>query len=202
MNILPQSADVRGGIRRTPNFGNFTFGDCVVASYCDNLLTKNVTSASTWRRILYRLGFKPPTNGVAIADYTAYLATLGETPSPTQGIDPSGFYTWLQARGRIKSWGTVNHTQPALVEQAMIDHRGVTLTMALTDWADGAGATQMALWDVNGSPGHQPNYAKQHAVCLVEYNVTTYAIFTWSYTVRLSASYYDACVNGCYWFEV
>lgn len=201
MTIVPLHADVRGGIRRPPNFGNLFFGDCVVAMYCNLLLTKNVTKASTWRKILYRLGFRPPTNAEAIDDYRTYLATLGETPSPTQGIYPDGFFAWLKAQGKIKDWGTIDYTNQSLVQQAMIEHRGVGLTMALTPSAIGKDAVQMAVWDVNVGRGNQPNQAYQHAVALVEYNPTTYAIFTWGETNRLTRAFYTACVNGCYWFE-
>jgi hypothetical protein len=198
--IVPLSADVRGGIRHPPMFYNAKYGDCVIAWYCNNLLTKNLSSLSTWKKILYRAGFRPPVNATALADYTAYLATVGEKPGPNTGCDPSSFLTWLKAQGKITDWGTVDYTNQSAVQQAMIEHRGVGLTMDLTPYAEGAGEIQMALWDVNAERGNQPDPNAQHMVELVEYNVTNYAIFTWAMTIRLTRAYYDACVNGCYWF--
>jgi hypothetical protein len=181
--------------------GNDVDGDCVVAATEHLRMCQNVTKASTVKRVLYRLGFRPPHTGYTLELYAQYLATLNEKPSATTGVYPEGWFTWLKSRGLIKDFGSVDFTKQLLVQQAMIDHRGVLLTMSLTPSAIGKDAVPDGLWTVDSGRGDQPNKAWQHAVALVEYNTYSYGIVTWGEINRLTRDYFAACVDGCWWFE-
>lgn len=206
----PVSADVRGGIRNWLSaYGNLVDGDCVVAAFEQLEKCHNVQAASTWKKILYRLGFKVPTTGMALADYTDYLATLDEKPGPTMGIDPEGFFAWAKSTGRITDWGIVladassplgaNSTE--MVKEAMIAHRGCLIVLTLTEQSYVSASIPGGRWVTGVGSQYQPNPKLQHAIALVEYNTGWLACVTWGFLVYLSPSFFAQCVSGCYWFE-
>ena len=195
--ILPLSYDATGGIRRWNSLGNLIDGDCVVAAYYHVNTCKSVTSLSTFRKLLFRLGFKPPTNKLALAEYTAFLATLGEKPSPTQGIYPNQFLDWLKAQGSIVEWAqvdAVNSGSETIVHQAMCDFRGVMLAGLLTSrsYTQNIGK----LWNVE--PAEQPDPSLGHAVALVKYTPNIDTIVTWGYAQNMTPAYRGLCFTSAF----
>ena len=198
----PSSYDVRGGIRNWESaLGNEWLGDCVIAAVEQLRKCHNVTSASTWRKILYRLGFRVPHEAYSIQIYTEYLATIGEKPGPTVGVDPQAFFVYAKAKGLIKDFGTVDVSNLDAIKQAMVDHRGCLLELDLTPDAYVAGSVPGARWLIGNGPNYVPSPKFEHAIALVEYNVSTYACVTWGFLVYLTPDFFAKCVQGCWWFE-
>lgn len=198
---VPLHYDVRGGIRNWGGaLGNYLDGDCVIAGFEQLRKTKNVTAASTWRRVLYRLGFRPPHEAYTIAVYSEYLATVGEKPGPTVGVDPGAFFTWAKAKGLVKDFGSVEVTNREVVEQAMIDHRGLLLVLNLTRGSY-TYAKPGALWNLGPAPQGVPDPQLGHAIALVAYDQAVYNCVTWGLVVRLTPEYFAACVYGAWYFD-
>ena len=198
----PLHADVRGGIRNWGGaLGNLVDGDCVIAGFEQLRKCHAVTSASTWRKVLYRVGFRPPHKAYTVQIYAEYLSTVGLTPGPTSGVYPNLFFAWAQTQGLIKSWGAVDVTDTAAMQEAMATHHGCLLTLALTPQAYGSAAIPGGRWVTGTTKNYKPNPNIQHAIAMVEYNPAWWACVTWGDLVYLSPPFVSECVNGCYWFE-
>src|ERR1035438_5905559 len=129
----PATADVRGGIRNWGGaLGNEVDGDCVAAAFEQLRKTHEVTKASSFKKVVYKLGFRPPHENYTLAVYTEFLATQGMLPGPDAGIDPDQFFPWLLSKGMVKDWGKVPVSDVDACKQAVVDHHGCLLTVPLT----------------------------------------------------------------------
>jgi hypothetical protein len=194
--ILPLRADIRGGIRNWDGaLGNDVYGDCVIAAFEHLRMTKNVSKASTFKKVLYKLGFRPPHAPYTVEVYREYLATQGQTPGPNAGVDPDSFFAWLKNKGMVKGWGSLATSNASQVEQAMIDHKGVLITVdASMLTADEESPN--AIWDTTNKSA-----SSDHAIALVKYDPTFFYCVTWGFIVRLTDNYWKNSTFGCYWFE-
>lgn len=195
---LPMTYDCRKGIRNWLPLGNIYLGDCVVAAWLHLTMVHNLAVSSTWKKLLYRVGFRPPSNAFAKADYAAYLATVGEVPSGTAGIDPNSFFPWLVSTGKIKDWSSVSLTPGSIVtsiEQACVDGIGCMLTLNLTRRAYNSTRD----WVVE--PGDTPDPSLGHAIADVVYNPEFHGVVTWGSMKSASVDFLELCVTGCYIFS-
>jgi hypothetical protein len=197
---LPATADVRGGIRNWGMLGNDVNGDCVCAATEHLEMVHNLATTSSWKKLLYRLGFKPPSTKFTLELYTEFLATLGEKP-PETGINPEQWFPWLLTKGIITEWQAVALDAPS-VQQALIDWKGCLIALMLTDHAYQYTFTKEP-WEM--LPGDVPDPKNGHAVALVSYNQTDYGVVTWgrmkSMTNEFAAAYPAGCVYGCWVFK-
>jgi len=136
--IVPISADVTGGIpnKSLKGYGNFVDGDCLVAAAYHIEMFKGLAKGSSFKKLLWKLGFHCPTNADAIADYTAYLLTLGEKPGVNVGVNGAPYFDWKVARGDYAAWSQIDTWSPgaeARLAEAMIRCRGVLLIGELTE---------------------------------------------------------------------
>jgi hypothetical protein len=192
--------NARGPIRFWSALGNDADGDCVVAGTENIRICQNLLSTSTFKKLLYKIGFRPPHTAYSLELYAEYLATLNEKPSPNTGIDPTGWFEWCKTKGLITAWGAVDIKNQDAVKEAVVKYRGVLLTLELTynSWRD-AYYTKKT-WTVGTDKNDQPNPTLNHAVALVDYTPGYFGIVTWGLFRTFSVDYYDACVNGVYWF--
>lgn len=195
-STLPARYDLRRGIRRWLAFWNLVLGDCTIAAYLHIRMVQNVAAASTWKRLLYRIGFKVPDNALALSEYRDFLATLGETPSPTTGVDPSLFLAWEQKNGRITEWQQLTATDEDSLHAAMIAWTGVLLAIELTSRVYNHPKGEWRL-----QAGDKPNPNLSHAVALVAYNATDDAVVTWGYMKSMSQQFTQSTIIGAWVFK-
>lgn len=184
----PLSGNVTGGIRNFGALGNDEDGDCVDAAVEHIVMCKSTTMASRWKKILYYLGYKPPSTKYTLALYAEYLATLGEKPGPETGVDPGSYLAWLLAQGDITSWGII---KPEAANQAILDYRGILAAVALT--TNSYEGKPGALWIVGPNAKDQPNPQLGHGIAIVEYTPTEYTCVTWGYLQDMTVEYLDTC---------
>jgi hypothetical protein len=158
----------------------------------------NLANSSSWKRLLYKIGFKVPSNAFAKADYAEYLATLNEVPSGTAGIDPGSFFAWLKATGRIKDYAQVTNLSIENVHAEMISMDGVLLTLNLTQRSYNQ-AFSKEPWTLEN--GETPDPLLGHAVADVSYDATDDGVVTWGIVKSMSRAYFEACVTGCWVFN-
>lgn len=198
---LPLHWDTRRGIKKWLPLGNIYLGDCVVAARYHLTMIQNLAAASTWGKLLYKLGYRPPTNGFAKADYTQYLATLNEKPSGTQGVDPSSYFAWLLAQGQIKEWKFIPLVAGSVVStihEAMYDWDGCLVTLGLTTRAYQEGISSIP-WTIE--PGEVSSPTLGHAVADVSYGPSFDGVVTWGFMKSMSSEFMEACCWGCYVFN-
>ncbi len=201
--------DVRHGIRRWGGMGNFVFGDCVIAAFEHARMVKGTAQASSWQRLLWRVGFRPPHTPYAIGIYAQYLATLGEKPGPAQGVDPALFLPWAESKGLIKAWGTVNadphfidaqgRDMRARLRDATAAYNGVMLSISLTENAYRDYNLQTP-WDVGPDPADQPDYALGHETLMVVSGPNDDAVVTWGQMKTQTAAFTEATTYAAYVF--
>lgn len=198
------SADVSGGIpnRSLKAYGNFILGDCVVAAYYHIEMFKNIARGSSFKRLLWRLGFHCPTNQFAVADYTAYLATQGQKPGPDVGVNISLFLNWQVAQGNVVAWSQVDTWNPGAEErlhQAMIDYRGVIIAGDLTYNAY-ANSSPSTMWTTGTTANDQPNPNLGHAIALDHYTPAFDEAVTWGYRQRMTPEFRALVFTGAFVF--
>lgn len=187
MATLPLKYDVRNGIRKWGGMGNFLDGDCTIAAFEHIRMVKATTGASSWQKLIYQAGFRPPHTPYALEVYTQYLATLGEKP-PNAGVDPASFLTWAQEHKMITAWGSINIDKTFVdangfgmrdrLHQAMINYRGVMLSVELTLNACNYYQKPQP-WHIGTGPNDQPNAAFAHETALVAYTPDLDEVVTW-----------------------
>jgi hypothetical protein len=190
-------ADVRGGITNWDGaLGNIDYGDCVIAGFEHLRMTHEVATASTFKKVLYKLGFRPPHAPYTVEVYTEYLATLGETPGPNAGVDPQGFLTWAKSKGMVKDFGSVITSDIYTAEQAMIDHDGLMLLVDASNLT-AAEESSNAVWDAS-----TPSSGADHCIALVKYDPKYWYAVTWGFIVRLTQNYVTNATFGAFWFDL
>ena len=197
MPTLPTFFDVRRGIKTWLDLGNWVYGDCVIAAWLHLTMVHNVAKASTWKKLLYRIGYRPPHDPFAVEEYTAFLATLHEKPSGTQGVDPFTFFTWLKGNNKIEDFQSIPATLDA-IHAAMIEWDGCMLILNLTNRAYNIGLSHRP-WILE--PGDVPNPMLGHAVALVEYGPEMNGIVTWGEMKDMSNDFSNECVYACWVFK-
>src|ERR1035438_822129 len=181
----PATADVRGGIRNWNGaLGNLDLGDCVIAAFEHLRMTHEVTSASTFKKVLYRLGFRPPHAPYTVEVYTEYLATQGETPGPNAGVDPQSFFTWAKSKGMVKDWGSLACTDVEGVKQAMITHHGCLLTVDASTLSS-AEEIPDGIWNTTTKSA-----GSDHAIALVKYNPEYWSAVTWGFIILMTQEFW------------
>src|ERR1035437_7965638 len=115
---LPATADVRGGIKNWGMLGNDVNGDCVCAATEHLEMVHNLATTSSWKKLLYRLGFKPPSTKFTLELYTEFLAPVGKKP-PEPGTNRGQWSPWLLTKEIIRGWQAVAPAAPS-VQQALI----------------------------------------------------------------------------------
>ena len=191
--------NITGGIRVWGWKGNERLGDCVAAAIEDLIQAKGTATASTWRKVLYRLGFTPPSNRRTVQLYTKFLATLNELPSATQGIDPATFLEWLRVQGEIVEWSAypIGQDRTLSAVQAGYTYGGAVLTLALTENMYN-GFTDNHPWGIGNGPGNTPLWALNHAVALVRNTGKELVIATWDRNKVLTDPCADATITAIY----
>ena len=184
------------------------FGDCVVAAYLHLVMFHNVSSASTWKLLIYRLGYRPPHALFALKEYADFLLTQGEKPGPSVGVDPLQFFTWLKANGKITDFQQIvigqnnnifyDPKKNNIIRQAAVDWDGCLLTLYLTKRSYDAGLEHKA-WDI--LQGDVPLYALAHAVAMVAFDPNYNGIVTWAMMKDMTIEYTNYCVYGCWVFK-
>lgn len=198
---LPIRWDGRRGIRKWFPLGNIYLGDCVVAAIFHLVMMHNLATASSWKKLLYRVGFKVPTNGFAIEDYTEFLATLDEKPSGTMGVDPLQYLPWLVSKGIIKWWANYaisegpSDTKMDTIHGAMVEYNGAMLLVELTERAYQAGTSPIP-WTIEAGEVPDPNLA--HAIADVSYGPSFDGIVTWGIMKSASSAFIQECAYGLF----
>jgi hypothetical protein len=177
--------------------GNDVDGDCVVAATEHLEMVHHLAVTSTWKKLLYRLGFKPPSTKFTVALYTKFLASLGEK-GPLTGIYPGQWFPWLKAQGIITDWKEIP-TDAVEIKQAMIDWKGCVLSLALTSYAYNNTFGNVP-WEIRG-PEDTANPNLEHAVALVTFDETDYGVVTWGRMKSMTDQFFSTCVNGCWVFK-
>lgn len=204
---LPTHYDLRRGIKLWHWYLNNVYGDCVVAAYLHILMVKHLATASSWRRLLYKLGWQPPTSAFAMTTYRDYLATQGEKPGPDVGLDPASFFAWLKSTGQITDYGQTDMsagtdanglTREDRMHADMIAHDGVLLALSLTNRAYDDFYSKQP-WEI--LPGDVPNPQLGHAVALVTYGPEMDSVVTWDRMKSMTREFTNVCVYGAWWFE-
>jgi len=186
-------------IRRWGGLGNLIDGDCTVAAYYHVIMALNVLNGSSFKKIIYRLGFRVPGTKFALKEYTAYLATLGQKPGPESGVAVDGFLNWQKAQGNVLGWAYVVPAGATLTESALraaLDNfGGVILAGDLTSTA----YNQMANpWVLNA--GDVPNPNLGHAVAFLDYNDTVDRIVTWGKWHAMTIAFRELCFDSAFVF--
>ena len=197
----PPSADVTGGIpnRSLKTYDNLNYGDCVVAAYFHIEMFKNIAKGSSFKKLLWKLGFHCPTNADAFNQYSAYLATQGQKPGPDVGVNVSSFLDWEKSQGNVVAWSQIDTWSPGAEErlhQAMIDFRGVLLAGELTLNA----INTEKMWTTGTSPNDQPNPNFGHAVALDHYTPKFDEVVTWGYRQKMTPEFRDLVFKGAFVF--
>ena len=200
----PATADVRGGIRNWGGaLGNEVDGDCVAAAFEQLRKTHEVTKASSFKKVVYKLGFRPPHENYTLAVYTEFLATQGMLPGPDAGIDPDQFFPWLLSKGMVKDWGKVPVSDVDACKQAVVDHHGCLLTVTLTPACVGSEAIPNGIWTVDSTNKNTTlNPQWGHGIAWVKYNPIYDICVTWGFIVNLTPEFWAAAVNGVYWYDL
>jgi hypothetical protein len=197
----PQEYDITGGIRNWGYLGNSQYGDCDVAAVEHLRMAKATTTQSTWRKVLYRLGFRPPHGPYTIELYTEYLATLGEKPSATTGVDPGGFFQWLKDKQLIIGFAPIvlGADKNASIRQAAYDFNGALITMYLTNDQYNHFFNNKPL-SVGPAPADQPNPNLYHAVAVPRWTSLYNIIVSWRQNKSMTLDATQACVQTCWVF--
>ncbi len=196
----PLTYDVRGGIRNWHGLGNFQYGDCVIAAFEHLRMVKGVANDSSWRKLLYQTGFRPPHTPYSVEIYAEYLATQGEKPGGNVGVDPASFLAWAESKNLILGWGEISQPKNRdSLHQAMVDYTGVLTCVELTtnsydNWNNGKA------WDVGPGPNDQPNPNLAHATALVRYGIEQDAVVTWGAVKSQTAAYTELCTYQAFVF--
>ncbi len=206
-STIPARYDLRRGIKVWNWYLNNVYGDCVVAAYLHILMVKHLSTASTWKRLLYKLGWQPPSSLFALQTYRDYLATNHQTPGPDVGIDPESFFAWLKATGQITDYGQTDMsagvdanglTREDRMHADMIAYNGLLLALSLTNRAyDDFYFNEP--WEI--LPGDVPNPALGHAVALVVYGPQMDGVVTWDRMKSMTRQFVEVCVGAAWWFE-
>ena len=198
---LPTHYDCRRGIYRWSPLGNLLSDDCTVAAYLHLVMIHNLAAASSWQRLIYRLGYRVPHSPYAVQEYVDFLATIGEKAGV--GVNPDQFLAWEKEKGRILEYQYVQLNglaAPDLLDtlnQAMIDWNGCLITVALTNRAYDEGTLRGA-WHLE--PGDVPNQNLEHAVALVAYGPRMESVVTWGEMKDMTRPFTEATINGCWVF--
>ncbi len=205
---VPTHYDLRRGIKIWNWYLNNVYGDCVVAAYLHILMVKHLSTASTWKRLLYKLGWQPPTGAFALTTYRDYLTTQGQKPGATVGIDPGSFFAWLKSTGQIIDYGQTDVspgvdanglTMEDRIHADMIAHNGLMLTLGLTNRAYDEPLYVSEPWSLQ--PGDVPNPKLDHAVALVTYGPEMDGVVTWARMKSMTRAFTQACIYTAWWFE-
>lgn len=175
--------NITGGIRRWGWKWNNVWGDCVAAAVEDLRTAKATTAQSTWRKVLYRFGFRPPGDFYTRDLYVQYLATIGEKPGPTVGLDPGSFLAWLKANGHIIEWANIPvgaTTGADDAAKAGAEFRGAILTLELTGNMYNRDFFSNRPWGLDGNAGDTPVPTLFHEVALVRTVENYNVIATWN----------------------
>lgn len=198
------ASNVTGGIRRWGDLGNFVEGDCTVAAYYHVVMAKNrQRSRRGW---LYRLGFSVPGTPYALEEYAAYLATIGESPSPSTGVGEEGWLDWQKSNGLVVEWAQV---KPVLssdprdfetrIREAMVDYGGAMMAGYLTQRAVAASGPRV-VWTTGPDAIDTPNPSFSHSVALLATTAERDYCVTWGKWQPMTLDFRAACFPGVFVF--
>lgn len=191
-------------IRRWGTLGNFVDGDCTVAAYYHCVMALNVLNGSTFKRILYRLGFKVPGDKFALAKYTEYLATLNEKPSAETGVAPDGWLNWIKAQGQIFDWLQLPVQQgPLLLETTLrsaLDNFGAVMLVGQLSLNNYNNYGPRFVWKYGPEPQYQPDPSLGHAMAYLDYTQNTDLAVTWGQWQPMTITCREKCWNYAYVF--
>ena len=168
-------------IRNWGSLGNIVDGDCTVAAYYHIIMALAVLNGSSFKRILYRIGFRVPGTPFALKEYAAYLATLGQKPGPDTGVDPAGWLAWQQAQGNVLGWKQLPMPLTEASLRAALDKfGGVMLGGELSQNADAnAGPWLNWAWTYSTNKFDQPDPSLGHEVAYLDYTRNMDRAVTW-----------------------
>ena len=205
---IPDTYDARRGLRNWGMFGNNVDGDCIVVAIENLRMLHNVAAASTWKRFMYRLGFRPPHTPFVLQEYADFLLTQGEKPSPSTGVDPLQFFTWLKVTKKIDDFQQIiigqnnnifyDEKKNDLIREACVGWNGCLLTLYLTKHAYDTGLEHKPWSLLTTDP---PSYSLAHAVAMVAYSKTSNAVVTWGMMKEMTIGFTDYTVYGCWVFR-
>lgn len=183
--------------------GNFLFGDCTVAAYYHCLMALNVLPTSTFKRILYRLGFKVPGEKFAIAKYTEYLATQGQKPGPDVGVAPDSWLAWQQSQGIVLGWKRVQDAQGNLSETSLrsaLDKFGCVMLVGQLSINAYHNSGPRFVWKYGPEPQYQPDPNLGHAVAYLDYTPMIDYVVTWGHWQPMTITCREKCWTNAYVF--
>lgn len=186
----PPNADVSHGITSCGMDGNADVGDCVQAA-TDHY---NVAKTGDVNQINKLGGVGPQ------ALYCEWGLAQGAPPAPgtscpDNGTDPRSWLDWCVSKGIIYEWGEIADLSPDTIHQAMIDFKGVLITVDLPPDAEqqfNAGQP----WSIAG--GENPNPNAGHAILLVRYDPTADYFWTWGALQPATVAWDAGCITGAF----
>ena len=200
----PISADVTGGIpnRSLKGYGNLIDGDCVVAARYHIEMFKNIAKGSSFKKLLWKVGFHCPTNQDAIVNYTNYLVTQDQKPGLDVGVNVATYFNWCVANGEFDAWSQVDTWSPGAEERlnaAMIRFRGVLLVGELTQNAYVNSAPNYT-WTTGTGKGDVPVPSLSHAIAYDHYTPKFKEAVTWGYRQRMTPEFFTQFAQGAFVF--
>ena len=193
---LPTAVDLRRGITNWLPLGNLSRNDCTIAAYEHVNMVKNLAASSWWKRLAYKIGYRPPSNSYAISEYVDFLATLNERPGA--GVAPSQFLAWEKQQGRISDYTNLDIYQGNandIIRQGMIDWTGCLLVLELTKRAYWLGDWP-GKWELVGNDKPLPSLV--HAVAMVGYGPLNNIIITWGIAKQMTIPFTEVTVIECW----
>ena len=182
-------------IRNWGTLGNLVEGDCTAAAYYHVIMALEVINGSTFKRVLYRLGYRVPHSPFVVKEYTAYLATLGQKPSATTGVDPAGWLQWQQDQGNVLAWKQLpTPLTEAVLRQALDYFGGVMLGGELSQNAMGSvGPWLNFAWRYSTNSFDQPDPNLGHEVAYLDYTKNMDRCVTWGQWQYMTITFREKC---------
>ena len=197
---LPLHYDARRGIRQWGGLGNLYKSDCTVAAYEHIQMVHNLATASSWKKLLYRIGYVIPTTALTLEEYDEVLASLGENPASDPGVYPNTLLAWAEVKGKIKTWTQLPITVDAAttIKEAVVAWDGCIVALELTSRAYYIGNAP-GEWVLDAGDKPQVNLA--HAVGAVEYGPKAIGVTTWGIMKNMTYEFANATVYGVWVFN-
>lgn len=193
----PPSADVTGGLTDWGMLGNDRYGCCGVAAFEHIRMAKALCSVADGLPT-FEEGFEVPTTASTESLYFTYGKAQGEPGTkPDEGVANSDFLKWLFDQGFIEWFAELDAKDQDVVNQAMIDCRGVLIAVSLTDDAEQLFSAHEP-WTV--SNGERPDPSEGHDIALLAYDDTSDTYATWGALEPATLAWSTACVSEAWVF--
>lgn len=182
----PPTGDVTSGITAWGMDGNDQYGCCGPAA-TDHYQVAKLGDTS----LIGKLGGVGP-----VPLYFEYGIAQGEPgPQPDQGVDNDLWLQFLFNKGIIEAFAELDFTNVDEVHQAMLDYRGVLISVELTDDAEQLFNSKQP-WTLANGESPDPN--EGHDILLVKYGPEGDTFVTWG-ALQLSTIPWDnSCITSAW----